>query len=95
MGGLSSIVPPSLAGLIPSSSILSLGNFNQPGVVGSNGDISSSNIQGTINSILSGINLKSGGSDVNYSNEGRGNPGAAAAAADAATSTANDTSMWA
>jgi hypothetical protein len=45
------------------SSILSLGKFNQLGVVGSSGDILSSNIQGTIRSISSGANLKFGGSN--------------------------------
>ena len=81
--GIASLnVPASLSDLVTPSAIMALGNFNQPGVVGSNGDTVSSNIQGTINSISSGENLRFGGTgeDTNYSNEGRGNRGAEAAA---------------
>lgn len=64
-------VPPALADLIIPTSISALNSsFNQPGVVGSSGDIISQGIQDTLSSIASGANLKFGGNP-NYSNEGR------------------------
>lgn len=68
---LSSKLPDSLADLVVPTDIAALAKFNQPGIISSIGDTLSRNIQTTLGSIVSGTNLKFGGTDVSYINENR------------------------
>ena len=58
--GLSSLkVPASLSGIVSSV-------FNQPDVIGSSGDVLSRDIQGSVKSLMSGMNLRFGGTEIDY-----------------------------
>ena len=69
--GLASIakIPAALADLVKPLAITALGKFNQSGIVGSIGDVLSSNIQGTIAAVSSGANLRFGSNDGAYTGD--------------------------